>query len=467
MDVGSPIFTPCFTRSSWSRGPSKRKTRWPGEPTDRSGPEGCRSAPPTTAKGVDPRHGAGGKRVSASQVIGKGLDPRYRAGRKGVDPWHRAGGKGLDPRPRRPRKCSIRGMEQAVSVRSVRPRRPRKCSIRGVRSVRGVFDPWVRRCAGVRSAWRGAGCKCSIRMARDRASVRSGTWSQPDGCQTALPATEKGLDPATPGGWICSIRAALQPRKCSIHGMEQAVSVRSVLFAVAQVFDPGVRTTVRSAGPREPEGCLRETRCCAGVRSAAFGACWRCSIRGSGAAQVFDPRGVEQAASVRSAWPATAQVFDPLVRQVFDPGPGASRRVSNPRLRRLRRVSIRRHPVAGSVRSAPPAAAQVFDPRYGAGRICSIGTVSIEHPAGRGVRSGVGDRATVRSTRPARRATVRSAAMEAAGSVRSAPPVAGRVFDPGAGRARWCSLRGSRTIGNVRPGNQPAARFTPPVDRVW
>lgn len=369
--------------------------------------------------------------------------------------------KGVDPRLRRLRRVSIQGIERAGRVSIRCPRRPRRVSIR---------DP--ERAGGV-----------SIRASGDCEGCRSVAWSRRKGCRSVPPATAQVFDPRHGAGRKCSIRT---PRhRASVRSTRPARrgTVRSAARSELEVFDPRVR--------RSRKCSIRAFRCRASVRSTGSSNCSirrfaragrasprnplprKCSIRSVRSV----PEGVRSVGpalrrcSIRVAW-SGLQVFDPCVSlprkcsirsfgkcSIRDIEPAG--RVSDPRLRRLRRVSIRRRPVAGSVRSAPPAAAQVFDPRNGAGRICSIGAVSSEHPAGRGVRSGVGDRATVRSTRPARRATVRSAAWRRPDR-----------FDP---RPRWprnCSIQGPAERAGVRSariangwkcsiGNQPAARFTP------
>ena len=166
------------------------------------GPEGCRSARPAPAKGVDPWHGSG---------------------RKGVDPCVRRLQRVSIPGIERLRRCSIRGFGACASVRSVawsrtdlfdpRPRRPRECSIRG----------------------RGAGCKCSIRTPSGRVSVRS---ARPDKCSICrierpgrvsihAPATAKGVDSRLGAGRKGVDPHAWRPRGVSIHGVAWPGSVRS------------------------------------------------------------------------------------------------------------------------------------------------------------------------------------------------------------------------------------------------
>ena len=228
----------------------------------------------------------------------------------------------------------------------------------------------------------------SIRASDDCEGCRSAAWSRGEAC-LRVPSDRKGCRSTVSSGSEGCRSVASSRRKGS----------RSAPPATAQVFDP------------------------------RHGAGRKCSIRAP-----------HCRASVRSAWPATAQVFDPLVRQVFDPVPGASRRVSSPRLRRLRRVSIRRHPVAGSVRSAPPcirasvrstvcSGPNLFD-RCGVERTSGRSRCSIRVPGGR---------ASVRSTRPARRASVRSAAWKRPD-----------LFDPRPRRPRKCSIQGPAERVGVR-----------------
>ena len=235
-------------------------------------------------------------------------------------------------------------------------------------------------------------------------------------------------------------------RKCSIQGFEQ-------------LFDPPVRASRKGVSAKPA------------------------------AAQVFDPQRSERAGGVRSVGPALRRCSIRVAwsrLQVFDPHGPRTRKCS---IRSFGKCSIRDMEPAGGCRIRAsgdcegsrsggirwldlfdprrPAAAQVFDPRYGAGRICSIGAVSIEHPSGRGVRSGVGDRATVRSTRPARRATVRSArhgsdricSIRAPGgraSVRSRGRPSVSVFDPRVSNDSECSA-----------GESTGGALYAAVDRVW
>ena len=175
---------------------------------------------------------------SMARIRPEGCRSARPAPARGVDPWHGSGRKGVDPRVRRLRRVSIRGIEQTGSVRSEPP------------ETGQVFDP----------RGRGAGCKCSIRTSGKcsirriertgrvsirapgaREGCRSMAWIGPEGCRSARPATPKGLDPRPRRPRKCSIRAS---GKCSIRVSDACASVRSARPA-----------SVRSAGSCGPEGC--------------------------------------------------------------------------------------------------------------------------------------------------------------------------------------------------------------------
>ena len=243
-------------------------------------PEGCRSARPATPKG---------------------LDPRDRADRKGVD-----------PRARRPRGVSIHGVDRAGRV-SIRASGDSEGSRSAGSNRPDLFDPSPRRPG-----------KCSIRAGVEQgASVRSAGSRGPEGCRSARPAPAKGVDP-----WHGSGRRGVDPRvrrlrRVSIRAPGDRASVRSVRPA-----------SVRSAGSRGPEGCR--------------------------SARPAPAKGVDP-------WHGSGRKgVDPCVRRLqkgLDPGDRAPPEVFDPRFRRLRKCSIRGMGQDGSVRSAPPATAQMFDPR--------------------------------------------------------------------------------------------------------
>ena len=324
---------------------------------------------------------------------------------------------------RRPWRASIRGPTTAKDL-ALRDRADeRGVDPRSSVTAKGV-DPAARKGVDLRSG--------------DRHGCRSAAWSELEGSRSASPTAAQVFDPRHRADRICSIRAP-----------GDRASVRSARPA-----------SVRSAGSSGPEGCRSARPAPAkGVDP------WR----GSGRKGV-DPRvrrlrrvsihGIEQTGSVRSASQGTTQVFDPRVRQLFDPRDRADRKGVDPRVRRLRRVSIRRIEQTGSVRSARPATGQVFDPRgRGAGCKCSIRT-----PPGR---------VSVRSARPA---TVRSAGLRGPEGCRSARPATPKsldprdrappeVFDPRSRRLRKCSIRGMEQDGSVRSEPPATAQVFDP--RAW